>query len=59
MKNEGLGIINKKLNKEQKEIKPVQSIYNEGLGYIELPRDNIVASNEPKDKWKTVSGPRG
>lgn len=44
---------------EQKDIKPVQTIDNEGLGYIELPRDNTVASNEPKDKWKTVGGPRG
>ena len=62
MKNDGLGNINKKLNKapeEEKNINPIQSIDNEGLGYIELPRDNIVASNEPKDKRKTVGGPRG
>lgn len=62
MKNDGLGNINKKLNKapeEQKDIKPMQSIDNEGLGSIELPRDNMIASNEPKEKWKTVGGPRG
>ena len=62
MKNDGLGNINKKLNKapeEQKDIKPIQSIDNEGLGSIELPRDNMIASNEPKEKWKTVGGPRG
>lgn len=56
MKNDGLGNINKKLNKapeEQKDIKPIQSIDNEGLGSIELPRDNMIASNEPKEKWKT------
>ena len=62
MKNDGLGNINKKLNKapeEQGDIKPIQSIDNEGLGSIELPRDNMIASNEPKEKWKTVGGPRG
>ena len=62
MKNDGLGNINKKLNKapeEQNDIKPIQSIDNEGLGSIELPRDNMIASNEPKEKWKTVGGPRG
>ena len=62
MKNDGLGNINKKLNKapeEQKDIKPIQSIDNEGLGSIELNRDNMIASNEPKEKWKTVGGPRG
>ena len=62
MKNDGLGNINKKLNKapeEQKEIKPIQSIDNEGLGYIDLPRDNMIASKEQKEKWKTVGGPRG
>ena len=62
MKNDGLGNINKKLNKapeEEKDIKPIQSIDNEGLGSIELPRDNMIASNEPKEKWKTVGGPRG
>ena len=62
MKNDGLGNINKKLNKapeEQKDIKPIQSIDNEGLGSIESPRDNMIASNEPKEKWKTVGGPRG
>ncbi len=62
MKNDGLGNINKKLNKapeEQKDIKPIQSIDNEGLGSIELPRDNMIASNEQKEKWKTVGGPRG
>ena len=62
MKNDGLGNINKKLNKapeEVKEIKPIQTIDNEGLGSIELPRDNMIASNEPKEKWKTVGGPRG
>lgn len=62
MKNDGLGNINKKLNKapeEQKDIKPIQTIDNEGLGSIELPRDNMIASNEPKEKWKTVGGPRG
>ena len=48
MKNDGLGNINKKLNKapeEQGDIKPIQSIDNEGLGSIELPRDNMIASN--------------
>ena len=62
MKNDGLGNINKKLNKvpeEQKDIKPIQTIDNKGLGSIELPIDNIIASNEPKEKWKTVGGPRG
>lgn len=65
MKNDGLGNINKKLNKapeEQKDIKPIQSIDNEGLGSIESPRDNMIASNEPKEpkeKWKTFGGPRG
>ena len=62
MKNDGLGNINKKLNKApegQKDIKPMQSIDNEGLGSIELNRDNMIASNEPKEKWKTVGGPRG
>lgn len=62
MKNDGLGNINKKLNKapeEQRDIKPIQSIDNEGLGSIELNRDNMIASNEPKEKWKTFSGPRG
>ena len=62
MKNDGLGNINKKLNKapeEQKDIKPIQSIDNEGLGSIELNRDNMIASNEPKEKWKTVGGQRG
>lgn len=62
MKNDGLGNINKKLNKapeEEKDIKPIQSIDNEGLGSIESPRDNMIASNEPKEKWKTVGGPRG
>ena len=62
MKNDGLGNINKKLNKapeEQKEIKPIQSIDNEGLGSIESPRDNMIASNEPKEKLKTFGGPRG
>ena len=62
MKNDGLGNINKKLNKapeEQGDIKPIQSIDNEGLGSIELNRDNMIASNEPKEKWKTVGGPRG
>lgn len=62
MKNDGLGSINKKLNKapeEQKYIKLIQSIDNEGLGSIELNRDNMIASNEPKEKWKTVGGPRG
>lgn len=43
----------------QKEIKPIQTIDNEGLGSIELPRDNMIASNEPKEKWKTFGGPRG
>ena len=41
MKNDGLWNINKKLNKateDAKDIKPIQSIDNEGLGYIELPR---------------------
>ena len=62
MNNDGLGNINKKLNKapeEQKDIKPIQSIDNEGLGSIELNRDNMITSNEPKEKWKTVGGPRG
>ena len=62
MKNDGLGNINKKLNKapeEQGDIKPIQTIDNEGLGSIELNRDNMIASNEPKEKWKTVGGPRG
>ena len=62
MKNDGLGNINKKLNKapeEQNDIKPIQTIDNEGLGSIELNRDNMIASNEPKEKWKTVGGPRG
>ena len=62
MKNDGLGNINKKLNKapeEQGDIKPIQSIDNEGLGSIELPRDNMITSNEPKEKWKTFGGPRG
>ena len=57
MKNDGLGNINKKLNKapeEENDIKPIQSIDNEGLGSIELNRDNMIASNEPKEKWKTV-----
>lgn len=44
---------------EKKDIKPIQSIDNEDLGYIELPRGNMIASNEPKEKWKTVGGPRG
>lgn len=47
MKNDGLGNINKKLNKapeEQKDIKPIQSIDNKGLGSIELNRDNMIAS---------------
>ena len=62
MKNDGLGNINKKLNKapeQQKDIKPIQSIDNEGLGSIESPRDNMIASNEPKEKRKTFGGPRG
>ena len=62
MKNDGLVNINKKLNKapeEAKEIKPIQSIDNEGLGSIESPRDNMIASNEPKEKWKTFGVPRG
>ena len=62
MKNDGLGNINKKLNKapeKAKEIKPIQTIDNEGLGSIELPRDNMIASNEQKEKWKTFGGPRG
>lgn len=62
MKNDGLGNINKKLNKapeQQKDIKPIQSIDNEGLGSIELPIDNMIASNEPKEKWKTFGGLRG
>ena len=62
MKNDVLGNINKKLNKapeEQKEIKPIQTIDNEGLGSIELNIDNMIASNEPKEKWKTFGGPRG
>lgn len=62
MKNDGLGNINKKLNKapeEQKDIKPIQSIDNEGLGSIESPRDNMIASNEPKEKLKTFGGPKG
>ena len=62
MKNDGSGNINKKLNKapeEQKDIKPIQSIDNEGLGSIELNRDNMIASKEPKEKWKTFCGPRG
>lgn len=62
MKNDWLGNINKKLNKapeEAKEIKPIQTIDNEGLGYIESPRDNMIASNEPEEKWKTVCWPRG
>lgn len=57
MKN--VGSINKKLNKapeEAKDIKPIQSIDNEGLGSIELPRDNMIAS---KEKLKTFGGPRG
>lgn len=56
MKNDVLGNINKKLNKapeEQKDIKPIQTIDNECLGSIESPRDNMIASNEPKEKWKT------
>ena len=44
---------------EQKDIKPVQTIDNEGLGSIELPIDNMIASKEQKEKWKTVGGPRG
>lgn len=62
MKNDGLENINKKLNKapeDQKDIKPIQTIDNEGLGSIELPRDNMIASNEPKEKLKTFGGPRG
>ena len=62
MKNDGLGNINKKLNKapeQQKDIKPIQSIDNEGLGSIESPRDNMIASKEQKEKWKTFGGPRG
>lgn len=62
MKNDGLGNINKKLNKapeEENDIKPIQSIDNEGLGSIESPIDNMIASKEPKEKWKTVGGPRG
>ena len=62
MKNDWLGNINKKLNKapeEQKDIKPVQSIDNKGLGSIELPRDNMIASKEDKEKLKTFGGPRG
>lgn len=57
-----MGNINKKLNKapeEQKDIKPIQTIDNEGLGSIELPRDNMIASNEPKEKRKTFGWPRG
>ena len=56
MKNDGLGNINKKLNKapeEAKEIKPIQTIDNECLGSIESPRDNMIASKEQKEKWKT------
>ena len=62
MKNDGLGNINKKLNKApeaQNDIKPIQTIDNKGLGSIELNRDNMIASKEPKEKWKTVGGPRG
>ena len=62
MKNDGLGNINKKFNKapeEENDIKPIQTIDNKGLGSIELPRDNMIASNEPKEKWKTFNGPRG
>ena len=62
MKNDGLGNINKKLNKapeEENDIKPIQTIDNKGLGSIELNRDNMIASNEPKEKWKTFGGPRG
>ena len=57
MKNDGLGNINKKLNKapeEQKDIKPIQTIDNKGLCYIELPRGNMIASKEDKEKLKTV-----
>ena len=53
MKNDGLGNINKKLNKapeEVKEIKPIQTIDNEGLGSIELPRYNIIASKNNQRK---------
>lgn len=59
MKN--VGSINKKLNKapeEAKDIKPIQSIDNEGLGSIESPRYNMIASKEPKEKLKTFGGPR-
>ena len=51
MKNDGLGNINKKLNKapeDAKKIKPIQTIDNEGLGSIQSPRDNMIASKEPK-----------
>lgn len=44
---------------EQKDIKPIQTIDNEGLGSIELPRDNMIASNDQKEKRKTFGGPRG
>ena len=57
MKNDGLGNINKKLNKapeESKQIKPIQTIDNECLGSIELPRGNMIASKEDKEKLKTV-----
>ena len=62
MNNDGLGNINKKLNKapeEENDIKPIQTIDNKGLGSIESPRDNMITSKEPKEKWKTVGGPRG
>ena len=62
MKNYGLVNINKKLNKapeDAKEIKPIQTIDNEGLGSIESHRDNMIASKEPKEKCKTVGGPIG
>ena len=59
MKNDGLGNINKKLNKAPEDIKPIQTINNECLGSIESPKDNMIASKEPKEKWKTFGGPRG
>ena len=62
MKNDGLGNINKKLNEapeDAEEIKPIQTIDIEGLGSIESPRDNMIASKEPKEKLKTFGGQRG
>ena len=53
MKNDGLGNINKKLNKAPegaKQINPIQTIDNEGLGSIELPRYNMIASKKNQKK---------